>query len=302
MSKLWSGNNRARWHDYAARSIYHITLMKDPDAPYFGTLAGDHHLRPGIPGSPYLKASPLGSEIKECLRKIPDIHPALKVLQYALMPDHLHLILAVTSRMDEILGRKLAKFKVMVNNSANLRRVFANGYNDRIISNKRQLDIVYSYLRANPYRLAVRRAVPEFFTRRNDIIIGGEAYQAYGNLHLLDNPFKEQVVVHRADSDATRAKNHDVWMHCAANGGVLVSPFISPDEKAIRAEAETLAGRVILVSNIPLSDRDKPSAHDFDLFAKGRLLIIAPRQPIGLTRTSCLQMNALADTIRSMNN
>ena len=297
-----SKNYRAQWHNYRCKCCYHITLMKNPKMPPFGYLAGDYRLPVGSIGSSYIKATPLGQAVKSALREISDIHPALRVYQYALMPDHLHIFLGVESELDEILGRKIGWFKLLVNKKANQTEVFDHGFHDAILDNSREFTTLINYLRANPYRLAVRRAVPEFFTRRNDIIIGGEAYQAYGNLHLLDNPFKEQVVVHRADSDATRAKNHDVWMHCAANGGVLVSPFISPDEKAIRAEAETLAGRVILVTNIPLSDRDKPSAHDFDLCAKGRLLIIAPRQPIGLTRTSCLQMNALADTIRSMNN
>ena len=51
---------------------------------------------------------------------------------------------------------------------------------------------------------------------------------------LLDNPFKEQVVVHRADSPEVRESNRRRWLYTAANGGVLVSPFISPDERGIR--------------------------------------------------------------------
>ena len=93
---------------------------------------------------------------------------------------------------------------------------------------------MYDYIRLNPYRLAVRRAYPEYFSRVNSLVVGGRELQAYGNMLLLDNPFKEQVVVHRADSPEVRESNRRRWLYTAANGGVLVSPFISPDERGIR--------------------------------------------------------------------
>lgn len=77
----------------------------------FGRIVGEWQLKPGSNGAPYLQASPLGKIIKDCLREISTIHPALKIYQYALMPDHLHLILSVESPLDDILGRKLAAFK-----------------------------------------------------------------------------------------------------------------------------------------------------------------------------------------------
>ncbi len=292
-----SKNYRAGWHDYRSKCCYHITLMKNPSMPPFGYLAGDYRLPIGSKGSSYIQATPLGQAVKSALREISTIHPALRLYQYALMPDHLHMFLGVESEMDEILGRKIGWFKILVNKKANRDEVFAHGFHDAILDNSREFTPLINYLRSNPYRLAVRRAVPEFFTRRNDVVIGGATYQAYGNLHLLDNPFKEQVVVHRADDETTRARHREVWRHCAANGGVLVSPFISHDEKAVRTEAEALGGRIILITNIPLSEREKPSAHDFDLCAQGQMLIIAPLQPIDLTRAGCLQMNALASAI-----
>lgn len=78
--------------------------------------------------------------------------------------------------------------------------------------------------------------------------IAGNTYRVYGNIQLLEHPFKEQVVVHRADSPEVRKQNRDLWLYTAANGGVLVSPFISPAEKGIRAAAEAAGGRIILIS------------------------------------------------------
>ncbi|MDE6379851.1 MAG: hypothetical protein K2L11_05205 [Muribaculaceae bacterium] len=272
-------------------------MMKHPEAPAFGMLAGDCHLPIGSLGSSYIRASEIGSVIKQSLRHISDIHPALRLFQYALMPDHLHLILSVEYVLDETVGRKLGAFKVDVNQRVGIDHVFDRGFNDQILTKSRKLDIIYNYIRSNPYRLAIRHAYPDFFTRCNNLTIGDIPCQAYGNIHLLENPFKDQVIVHRADNDQTFLANKDRWLHTAANGGVLVSPFISQREKLIRKEAESSGGRFILIANRPFREREKPSGKDFDLCAQGRLLIIVPLTALPLDRPSCLKMNSLALTI-----
>lgn len=297
MSRIWTGNNRASWHDYTSRCIYHITLMKHPDAPNFGHLMGDCHLPIGRTGSSYVCASDTGRAIKQSLREISGIHPALRLLQYALMPDHLHLILSVEDRLDEIIGRKLGAFKVSVNQRSGVSQVFERGFNDQILTKSRRLDIIYNYLRANPYRLAIRKANPDSFHKRTGIIIGGMPCQLYGNIHLLDNPFKEQVIVHRADNDEVYSSNRDRWLYTAANGGVLVSPFISKREKDLRREAEELGSRFILITNRPFGDREKPTGKDFELCTEGRMLIVAPQSPLDFSRSACQQMNTIANHI-----
>lgn len=291
------GNTRARWHDYRQKGLYHLTLLKAPLTPAFGSLSGNQTIPVGTPGSSFITASPTGKAIKLALLELTSIHPALRLYQYALMPDHLHLLVRVESGLDEILGRKIAIFKTIANKNANMEQVFAKGFNDQILSSSRNLDAVYRYLRENPYRLAVRRANPDFFQKLNNLTIAGVACQAYGNIHLLANPFKEQVIVHRADTPVQFDRNKDRWLYTAANGGVLVSPFISPREKEIRTEAEELDGRFILITNQPFAGRDKPTGRDFDLCTQGRMLIITPLQPLDFSRPACLKMNELAKQI-----
>lgn len=290
-------NYRAKWHDYRKRCIYHITLMKNHAMPAFGRLAGDCSIPAGHPGSPYIISSLLGAAVKDALRGIGTIHPALRVYQYALMPDHLHILLSVEHDLDEILGRKIALFKHSVNLKAGLTNVFEDGFNDQILNKNRKLDVIFNYLRANPYRLAVRRQHPDFFRRCNNIMIAGTPCQAYGNIQLLDNPFKGAVSVHRADSAETFGSHKERWLYTAANGGVLVSPFISKREKEVRNAAEEVGGRLILVTNKPFGEREKPAAHDFDMCSQGRMLIIAPTEPLDFSREACLKMNALASAM-----
>lgn len=300
MRKSWTGNNRAPWHDYKSPCKYHITLMKAPGIAPFGNLAGRCDIPVGMPGSPYIEPSVTGRGIKRALYRISEIDSRLRLLQYALMPDHLHLFISIEEQLDEHLGKLIARFKIMVNEMCGFPGIFEEGYNDQIITPKRDFDTIFRYIRENPYRLAVRHEHPEYFNRVQDIAIAGRRFSTYGNIALLKNPFKEQVVVHRKDSESERRANSGRWMHVVANGGVLVSPFISKAEKEIRQLAEAIAGKIILITNDSLGEREKPAAHDFERCAKGELLLLTPTQPTiasPLSREGCITMNAIAATL-----
>ncbi len=291
---------RAPWHDYTQRCIYMITLNKNPLMENFGILQGDYRIQTGQKGAAFISSTALGKAIKNTLRRFNSTEPNVRVLQYALMPDHLHILLFVEYPTEDTLGKIIARFKIEVNKAAGITGVFAKGFNDQILKSSRSLAVLYRYLRENARRLAVRRARPEFFRRVNALEIGGKAFQAYGNFQLLDCPFKEQVIVHRADSSETRLKNREQWLYTAANGGVLVSPFISPAEKEIRKEAEESGGRFILIISEPMGERYKPAGREFELCEAGRLLIISANLPGELSRKTCLVMNEMAEGFAGM--
>lgn len=292
---------RASWHDYRSPGRYMITLSKSPVIASFSSIEGDWRLPVGTRGSSYTRWSPLGRQIADAIYKIAEIHPSLRADQYVVMPDHVHILLWVQSWLPEHLGFYIARFKNAINAAAATSHVFEDGFNDQIIHNKRNLQTIFNYIRSNPFRLAVRRACPDFFTRSNALTIGSATCQAYGNMHLLANPFKDQLLVHRADARIPEklAALKEGWLYTAANGGVLVSPFISPHEKKIRKEAEELGARLILITHEAFPDRYKPAAHDFALCTEGRLLIISLGLPKGtsLLRPLCLRLNALAEAL-----
>lgn len=263
----------------------------------FGILQGDYRIQTGQKGAAFISSTALGKAIKNTLRRFNSTEPNVRVLQYALMPDHLHILLFVEYPTEDTLGKIIARFKIEVNKAAGTTGVFAKGFNDQILKSSRSLAVLYRYLRENARRLAVRRARPEFFRRVNALEIGVKTFQAYGNFQLLDCPFKEQVIVHRTDSSETRQKNREQWLYTAANGGVLVSPFISPAEKEIRKEAEESGGRFILIISEPMGERYKPAGRDFELCEAGRLLIVSANLPGDLSRQTCITMNGLAQNI-----
>lgn len=250
--------------------------------------------------------SSLGKRIVFCLFEFFKRHQSLLLYQYVVMPDHVHLLIRVCNPLPKHLGFYIGNLTGAIGrdwaarNGLEVTPIFEEGYNDKIIGQKRSLDTIFQYIRDNPRRLAVRMAYPDFFRRLNELVIGGIRCKAYGNIQLLDNPFKEQVVVHRSDSQETRRHNREFWGYTAANGGVLVSPFISKDEKAIRVEAEALGGRLILITTTPMGERYKPASHDFSLCEQGRLLIISMNQPGEINRSRCVAMNSLAKVIAEM--
>lgn len=259
-------------------------------------------LRGGIEDA-YIEKTKLGKIIENNIHTLHKLNPLLEVIQYVIMPDHIHFLLFVTDTIEKPIGKYIGMMKVRVGQDFRAAGgcagpVFEKNFDDRILHKRRSLSTIVNYIRENPRRLAVRRARPEYFRRVNGLEIGGRRYAAYGNIYLLRNPFCEQVVVHRRDTEADRAADRERWLYTASNGGVLVSPFISPAEKAIREEAEALNAKIILITNEPMPERYKPVGHDFECCEAGRMLIISADFPgKELTRECCLAMNGLAAEI-----
>lgn len=299
----FSYHRRMRGHDYRASGVYHIIYKKASEAPSFGELAGDCRIPPGEKGCAYVRRSELGDIIARVFFTLPEYHPEFRLLQYMVMPDHVHILLQVKSRLQKPLGSYLGALAGAVgkewrNRTATAYPIFLPGFTDRIINQTRSLDAVYRYVRENPHRLAVRRMFPDYFSMVRNMVLNGVTVQAYGNLHLLANPFKEQVVVHRSNSPEENARLRELWLDTAGNDGVLVSPFISAAEKAIRVEAEALGGKIIFIRHEAFPERYKPADRDFSLCSAGRLLIISLAGDSDvISRQKCIAMNSFAHSI-----
>lgn len=285
-----NNKRRAPWHDYYSRCMYMVTVNKAMGAPAFGRLCGGA-----------IALSSCGEIIEAEIKATPTYNPQLRILEMVVMPDHLHFLVFVTEPTKKHLGdivkaiKSAATSKIRKHTGQPDLTVFEDGFHDRIIMHAGQRESVANYIRQNPHRLAIRKVHPDFFRRINTLNVGGKNYQAYGNIHLLDNPFREQVVVHRADSEHTKARKHERWLYAAANAGVLVSPFISPAEKAIQAQACDEGGRFVLIVPEPFPEKYKPTGKNFALCEEGRLLIVsAGIDEKTLSRSSCLKMNTLA--------
>lgn len=296
---------RHKNHDYSKPGIYHIILKKDPACVSFGKIGGDPRKRPGEEGAARIDKSPLGKIVNKEIYDWPLHFPVLQLYQYIVMPDHAHILIRVREEIPLKLGFYIGKLKerivkrwIETDGSGNA-RVFEEGFTDRVVHQGRDLDTLFRYIKENPHRLAIRKFHPEFFKTLRNIEIAGEKWQAYGNLFLLRNPFKSAVIVHSRYSAEEREAYREEWLHNAANGGVLISPFISPAENAIREAADKLGGLIIHIQDTPFGERYKPEEHRFQLCCAGKLLILAPMHKLNEERFrhTCLHMNRVAETL-----
>lgn len=91
----------SQWHwqepgtSWRGCGIYHITLVQsDRSVPILGQLT-----ECADPADAEVERTELGNAIIHCVAQIPQHHSEIKLLQYTLMPDHIHFIVHVTRQM-----------------------------------------------------------------------------------------------------------------------------------------------------------------------------------------------------------
>ncbi len=293
-----SNTRRAKWHDYRQPCIYMITLSKHPEAPIFGSL---------LQTGPKILLTETGQTLRDAINGIHYLHPEIRLLREVVMPDHVHFVIYVTRRTEQPLGAIIQKLKANVTGQVRRRlsnpnlNLFQPNFHDRILRGRDQLRAMIRYVHDNPRRLYIRHRNPDLFRRINRLNINGIKLLAFGNLFLLRDFDRCPVAIHRSLSILEKQTLEERWLAVASTGGVLVSPFISPEEKEIRRKALALGGRLIVISQQAVGERFKPSGSEFDLCAQGRLLLLFPwprrvKNP-GITRTEALWMNRIAEII-----
>ncbi|MBM6992812.1 MAG: transposase [Prevotella sp.] len=315
-------------HDYSSRQIYLVTLTTERRHPLFGHLEGDVDLPFLDPRSPHIVLSLLGEAVEQVFRGIPSYYPQVSVIQLQMMPDHLHVILFVKEQMDKTLGDVIRGAKIACNKE--YRRLgfaplplssapradqwdpehpnrshsdlFAPGYNDRLLHDGGQLQTWVNYLTDNPRRALVKHQHPDYFRVRQHVEYAGYEFSAIGNLFLLDRPVKLQVQCSRSMTAGEIDQKAREMAALPTEGTVLVSPSISPGEKAVmRAAFQAGLAEIILEEN-GFADMEKPvGGARFDACSRGQMLFLSPWRHHNdhrtIERMQCLQLNGLAAAI-----
>lgn len=300
--------------------IYHITLVVPNNNPEQAKV----------------ERTEMGKQIIGILARIPEFHPEISLLQYCLMPDHLHAILHVTQTMPKGIktavrgfwqgAKKIGREYSAAISSISPNNIRGNQRNNRDakdslphpvftempfvrpLSRRGQLQAMIRYVQMNPQRLATKRIFPNLFRVQRDVDIAGRQYDAVGNIALLQEESYATVHVRRAiveeaehgETEQLRNYMNDCVL-AARKGTVMVSPFISPKEKEVLAVLLNEQRNVILLSDHGFGEYYKPSDGLFDAVAAGRMLILSPwhKQPSKqhITRAECMELNAMAEEI-----
>ena len=184
---------RCNGWDYRQPCIYQITLVladrrsqalgrleipeatasgtRQPRAAALGTeLSFDSVLEAAA--SSYIALSPAGEAVKREFWALGEHHPEIKPLEIAIMPDHIHFIIWVLRPMAKPLGNAIGGFKAGSSKAAiGKGGLWAEGFQDTILFHEGQLEAMFSYLRDNARRLAVKRLMPNLFRVKRDLRI-----------------------------------------------------------------------------------------------------------------------------------
>ena len=293
-------------HDYSGVAIYMVTLCVEGRRPVLGILNGpdDNHRLP------WVYPSQIGLAVKRAWRELPQYHPQVKLLGFQLMPDHVHGIIHVTEPLPQHLGRLIQGFKkgcrdAIKQMTGGEETLWEEGYNDRILRGPGHLDRWIKYLNDNPRRLWVKHYHPDLFHQQVGIVIGSTPVTIMGNRFLLDYPDKVAVKCSRRLTSAEIDLECKRFLSMASQGAVLISPCISPGEKAVMGCAFEAGNPIILLLENGFSPLQKPSGRQFDACSEGRLLLVAPwphhNDYRRITRAQCEALNALSLEISNGN-
>ena len=307
--KAWAGDvvpsmkRRRVGHDYQGRCIYMVTLAVRDRRPLLGRVTGDGDTVPAA-----MEPSPLGQEILKQLANIPLHYPAIQVMCQQLMPDHLHMILFVKERLLCHLSRVISGYKGGCNvawrkmtGAGKDETLWEEGFNDRILEGKNHLQRMMDYIDDNPRRLAIKRHHSEYFKVQRQVQVGELTFAAMGNLFLLQAPLLLQVQCTRKLSQEQIQEQCRHFLSWAERGAVLVSPSISPGERAVMQAAQEAGYPIILLRENGFAPLAKPGGRYFDACAEGRLLLLAPWEHHNtrttIKRCQCHALNDMAAAV-----
>lgn len=314
--------------------VYHVTLTVPSREPLFGRLV----IPDGVPSNARIERTALGNAVVDELYVMCRHYPAIRILQFCLMPDHLHAVIHVRQVMDtsirsvvrgywqgvKKLGRAYTLAVTAEVNSATTHQgniaathegtqgypfpIFTERPFIRPLSRRGQLNTMIRYVQMNPQRLATKRLKPGYFRVQKDIEIGDRKYDGVGNVAILMGEGFDTVHVRNwmvkaaengEDKELRDYMNSRVLL--ARKGTVMVSPFISPQEKRVMQVLLQEQLPFILLTDNGFRDYYKPSDGLFDACAAGRLLILSPWAyedgKRHISRSECVALNGMAEEI-----
>ena len=195
-------------------------------------------------------------------------------------------------------------------NRPKLPPLFSDGFNDRVLNRQGQLQHWITYLRNNPRRLWIKYHFPDRYRKKHEFAAGKSRYRftAMGESFLVTYPERAQVRCHRNLSDAEIQAEVARYLDLARSGVVLVSPFISPGEKAVYEACYAEHLKMIRIINRGIDGQFKfPSGRDLEGCYAGFLLVLAPYMEgapetadVRISRAQCLNLNAFAEDLATI--
>ncbi|MBR1783962.1 MAG: hypothetical protein IJ760_00790 [Bacteroidales bacterium] len=265
-----------RAHDFAAPCVYYLTVRTHGWQPLLGRIEGST-------GDAWVVPSAYGQIAAEELAALPRRFGELMLVAHTVMPDHVHFILNVHSRLacPSGLPGVIASWKAAcMERVGDGRPLFADGFEARVMVDEGQYMRVSRYMHDNPRRTLMAAAACGLFDVRRGVEYGSYRFDAVGNAELLRGSLVA-VHVRRHWSERQWVDYGNRCLRAAGEGCVLVGAFVSEVEQSIGIKAVEHGASVVRLLPHPMDDHYKPAVNAFYTCAEGRLLHLSPWPAMG---------------------
>lgn len=184
----------------------------------------------------------------------------------------------------------------------NEKALFESDFDETILYKKGQLKHMINYVHNNPEHRWQRQQNPGWLLPIRNILINKKSYDAIGNINLLGLS-RKQVWIRSAWDDSTRKNYMNDCIVEARKGKVLVSPFISENEKKVRDYALTEGHSIVQLVENGFNDLAQCPGNLYNYCTQGQILLLVPSEyqhkekPSKISRQQCMVLNSLAAEI-----
>ena len=287
---------RFHGYDYSRGAAFFITIVTNPRRRLFGKIVDAK-----------LQKTQLGLVVEWRIIDMGQV-PGIRLFNFAVMPDHVHLQLHLRAGLPEplvVLGRAIGAFKSLCAKdfhelTGESGSLWQRGYHDWICQSSEMIAAVNRYIDYNPLKFELRYNQPEFLAIREPLaawrLSTEEFWRGIGAIELLDGdtPF---IALRISRKLSARQINEAVARIRRRVGDyVFVGGWISPGEKAVRdmllAEPK---GRIIQILPSAMPHDYKVGSLWLGAIRDRRAAIIARgNSEIEFSRAVCLEVNEVA--------
>ena len=287
---------RFRGYDYSRGAALFITIVTNPRRRLFGKIIDAK-----------LQKTQLGLAVERRLIEMGQM-PGIRLFNFVVMPDHVHLQLHLRAGLPEplvTLGRAIGAFKSLCAKdfhelTGESGQLWQQGYHDWICQSAEMIAAVNRYIDYNPLKFELRYNQPEFLAIHEPLaawrLSTEEFWRGIGAAELLDGgtPFislriSRRLSLRQIGEAVARIRRR-------AGDYVFVGGWISPGEKAVRdmllAEQK---GKIIQILPSAMPHDYKVGSLWLRAIRDRRAAIIARgNSEIEFSRTACLEVNEAA--------
>lgn len=184
--------------------------------------------------------------------------------------------------------------------------LFEEDFDETRLRRKGQLQKMIVYVHNNPKHRWLRDNKPQWLLPIRGIVIAGRLYDAIGNVNLLAlQRFQDHTRYkwyQANDTEAVRNHKNDCVVHARKNFAI-VSPFVHPDEAAVRDYCLKEGHSIIQLCDNGFSDLQQCPGGLYDYCVNGQVLMLVPSgwshidRKGKCTRQECNVLNGYAQEI-----